>query len=29
LLSSSLMHVELERSLPDYEKYLATRQVTL
>ena len=29
ILSSPLMHNELERSLPDYEKYLATRQVIL
>ena len=29
LLSSTLMNSELERTLPDYEKYLATRQVDL
>ena len=29
LLSSPLMDVELERTLPDYEKYLATRQIDL
>ncbi|WP_404340702.1 methylglyoxal synthase [Pseudoalteromonas mariniglutinosa] len=29
LLSSSMMDEELNRSLPDYEKYLATRQVSL
>ena len=29
LLSSPMMETELCRTLPDYEKYLATRQVTL
>ena len=29
LLSSPMMNAELDRSLPDYEKYLATRQVSL
>ena len=29
LLSSPLMDTEFERSLPDYEKYLATRQISL
>ncbi|MGO2011309.1 methylglyoxal synthase [Pseudoalteromonas sp.] len=29
LLSSPMMNAELDRSLPDYEKYLATRQITL
>ncbi|WP_372759806.1 methylglyoxal synthase [Pseudoalteromonas sp.] len=29
LLSSPFMNAELERSLPDYEKYLATRHITV
>ncbi len=29
LLSSTLMNNQLERTLPDYEKYLATRQLDL
>ncbi len=29
ILSSAMMNAELCRTLPDYEKYLATRQVTL
>ena len=29
LLSSPLMNIELERTLPDYDKYLATRQIDI